>query len=102
MNLAYVAAWIAPLLLGSGIVAALLGRPRTTGEYATTLGCGFVLGVLLCGLAVALQGEGEVARIVPLAAPMLIVAGAALWFLVLRRSEASVPRRRERVHPLLW
>ena len=74
MSLAYAAAWIAPLLLGSGILAALIGRPRAPADFAMTLGCGFVLGAMLCALAIAPLGPIAVARIVPVVAPVLIGA----------------------------
>ena len=53
MTFTYVIAWLTPLLVGSGIVALRAGRPRSFGERAATLGCGFVLGMLLCGLAMS-------------------------------------------------
>jgi hypothetical protein len=104
MNVAFAAAWLAPLLLGSGIVAALIGRPRTRADFATTLGCGFVTGAMACALAVAPLGRVEVGRIVPLAAPVLIALGVAAWWWALRGSPAP-PRAAARetpLHPLLW
>jgi hypothetical protein len=103
MSIAYAVAWIAPLLLGSGVVIALTGRPRTPAEFATTLGGGFVLGAMLSALAIAPLGRVEVGRIVPIVAPVLIAFGAAGWWWALRQSPAPrAAARDEPPHPLLW
>jgi hypothetical protein len=104
MSVAYAAAWIAPLLLGSGLVAALTGRPRAPAESATALGYGFVLGAILSALAISLLGRIEIGRIVPLVAPLLIALGAAAWWWTLRRSPRAprVAANDEPLHPLLW
>ena len=105
MSFTYLIAWLTPLLLGSGIVALLAGRPRTFSEYASTFGCGFVLGVLLCGLAMAPLGRIEVDRIVPSLAAILLPVGIGAWAWVLLRAVpngvAARPERM-RLHPLLW
>jgi len=104
VSFTYVIAWLTPLLLGSGIVALLTGRPRTFAEYAATLGCGFVLGMLLCGLAMAPLGRLEVDRIVPMVAAILIPVGLGAWAWVLLRAAPNVatPPQRTHLHPLLW
>jgi hypothetical protein len=104
MSLAYAAAWIAPLLLGSGIVAALIGRPRAPADFAMTLGCGFVLGAMLCALAIAPLGPIAVARIVPVVAPVLIALGAAAWWWALRRPLPPLRAAPQEppMHPLCW
>jgi len=105
MSIVYVAAWITPLLLGTGVVAVLVGRPRTSAAYAGTLGGGFVLGALLCALSVATLGRVDVARIVPTLSPILLALGIAAWTWALLRphSAAAVVSRDEgRLHPLLW
>jgi hypothetical protein len=104
MSVAYAAAWIAPLLLGSGAVAALTGRPRTPADFATTLGYGFVLGAMLSALAIAPLGRVEVERIVPIVAPVLVALGVAAWWRALRQSPAApcTAARDDPLHPLLW
>ena len=105
MSLTYVIAWLTPLLLGSGIVALLAGRPRTASEYALTFGCGFVLGVLLCGLAMVPLGRVEVGRIVPAVAAILLPLAIGAWAWVLLRASPGVaasPADRTKLHPLLW
>jgi hypothetical protein len=104
VSLVYVIAWLTPLLLGSGIVALLTGRPRTPAEYATTFGCGFVLGVLLCGVAMMPLGRIEVERIVPAVSAILLPLGLGSWAWILLRApnvETTTTERR-RLHPLLW
>jgi hypothetical protein len=104
MSIAYAAAWITPLLLGTGVIAALVGRPRTPAAYAATLGGGFVLGALLCALAVGTLGRVDVDRVVPVLSPILLALGIALWTWVLMRPRAAVVVARDeaRLHPLLW
>ncbi len=106
MRFAYVIAWLAPLLLGSGIVALLSGRPRAPAEYAQVIGCGFVLGALLCTLAVAPLDGVAVARIVPIVAPILLALGCGAWaWGLLRPGRAAVSmitQDTRRLHPLFW
>lgn len=104
MSVAYAASWIAPLLLGSGVVAALTGRPRAPADFAITLGYGFVAGTMLCALAMVPLGGIEVGRIVPITAPVLIALGAAAWWWALRRPlpPLLVAPRDDPMHPLLW
>jgi hypothetical protein len=105
MTFAYVLAWLTPVLLGSAVVALLCGLPRTPAQWAYVLGCGFVLGALLCALAVAPLGRVAVARIVPTLAPILLplALGAWVWvWLRPRASVAAVPAEGGRLHPLLW
>jgi hypothetical protein len=104
VSFVYAIAWITPLLLGTGVVAMLVGRPRTPTAYAGTLGDGFVLGALLCALAVAALGRIDVSRIVPALSPILLALGIAAWTWALLRphSTAVIPRDEGRLHPLLW
>ena len=104
MSFVYAAAWITPLLLGTGVVAALAGRPRTPAAYSATLGGGFVLGALLCALAVGTLGRVDVDRVVPVLSPMLLALGIAVWAWVLMRPRATavIARDEGRLHPLLW
>jgi hypothetical protein len=104
VSVEYLVAWITPLLLGSGLVALLGGRPRTPAGYAQTLGCGFVLGALLCAVAVAIPGRIDVSRIVPGIAPILLALGIGAWAWALMRSRLFFPRElaEPRLHPLLW
>jgi len=100
----FVVAWITTLLLGSGLVALLGGRPRTPAAYAQTFGCGFVLGAMLCAIAVAFAGRIEVSRIVPNIAPILLPLGIGAWAWALMRSRSSAPivSEQRRWHPLMW
>ena len=104
MNATYAFAWITPMLLGSGVVALLGGRPRTPSDYAQTFGCGFVLGAMLCAVAVALSGRIEISRIVPDAAPILLPLAIGAWAWALLRSRSFVPAiaDQRRLHPLMW
>ena len=105
MSFAYVLAWLAPLLLGSGVVALLCGRPRTPAQVALTFGCGFVLGALLCAVAVGLLGRVAVDRIVPTLAPILLPLGIGAWIWAWLRPDAkrhASPEQTGRLHPLLW
>ena len=105
MSFVYALAWITPLLLGSGVIAVLSGRPRTPAAYAQTFGCGFVLGALLCAVAVGALGRSDVSRIVPVLAPILFAFGMAAWVWAMlrpRRIEAAIARDGRALHPLLW
>lgn len=104
MNVEFVFAWVTPLLLGSGLVALLGGRPRTPADYAQTFGCGFVLGAMLCAIAVAFTGRIEVSRIVPGIAPILLPLGIGAWAWAMMRSRSPVPivSEPQRWHPLMW
>jgi hypothetical protein len=105
MSTIYALAWLTPLLLGSGLVALAVGRPRTSAEFAQTFGCGFVLGALTCALSVATLGRVDVDRIVPTLAPLLLPLGlgAWAWAWFRARGEHSVPPiETSRLHPLLW
>jgi len=105
MTFAYVLAWIVPLTLGSAIVALALGRPRTRVEWLHTLSCGFVLGLLLCALAIGTLGRVEVSRIVPKLAPLLLPLALALWMWAWWRPqkvEIATADRGDRLHPWLW
>jgi hypothetical protein len=105
VSVAYVFAWLTPLLLGSGIVAVLDGRPRAPSDYVRTFGFGFVLGALACAFALAPLGRIDVDAIVPRVSIVLLplALGAWAWALLRARTEptpvAPTPRR---WHPLLW
>ena len=105
MSSAYALAWLTPLLIGSGLVALLGGRPRTLAEFAQTFGCGFVLGALVCALSVATLGRVDIDRIVPTLAPILVPLGLGAWVWAWFRARAdhsAPPVDATRLHPLLW
>jgi len=105
MSIAYALAWLTPLLIGSGLVALLGGRPRTLAEFAQTFGCGFVLGALVCALSVATLGRVDIDRIVPTLAPILLPLGLGAWVWAWFRARAdhsAPPVDATRLHPLLW
>lgn len=103
MTLAYALAWLTPLALGSAVVALACGRPRTRADWLSTVACGFVLGALLCALAVGWLGRVEVSRIVPKLAPLLLplAAGLAMWAWWRPITAGGTPPSGRR-HPWLW
>jgi hypothetical protein len=103
MTPAYVLAWLLPVLLGSALVALAGGRPRDKAGWAATLGCGFVLGALLCAAAVGLLGHGRVTRIPLVLMPLLLLATLALWPWLRRAPAGAVaPVPAGRLHVLFW
>ena len=103
MTITYAMAWLVPLTLGSSMVALANGRPRSLDEWTQAIGCGFVIGALLCAVAVGFLGRAEVDRIVPTLAPILLALAAGAWFWAwLRRRPVRETTIQARVHPLLW
>ena len=105
MSLAYGLAWLAPVLLGSVACALAGGRPRTPAAWAATLGCGSVLGLLLCAFAVGLLGAVETRRVVPILLPLLLslAIGAACWIGLRARPADHLPVSTEPpLHPAGW
>ena len=103
MSLAYACAWLAPVLLGSATLALLAGKPRGAGWLAL-LGGGYVLGTLLCALAIGLLGAVDVSmirsRLLPATlACAIVLAGVA--FASIRRPKAPHPPC-SRLHPSAW
>ena len=103
MTSAGLLAWLVPLLLGPALVARALRWPRGAAEWTTTLATGFVLGVLLCALAVGLLGRAPTPRIIARLAPslLLLAAGAWLWAWRARRDAhvCGTPPVAERMRP---
>lgn len=102
MSLAYACAWLAPLLLGSALIALLAGRPRGAGWLAM-LGGGYVLGALLCALAINLSGAIDIVTIRSRVLPVMLACGVALAaaaFAFARPHATRMPS--SRLHPLAW
>jgi len=98
-------AWALPALIGAGLFALACGRPRDFAGWSATIGCGFVLGALLCALSVNVLGTAPVSRIPHLLMPAMLVPALALWAWVWRRPAgptAPAPAGAGRLHPLLW
>lgn len=104
MTAASALAWLTPLLLGAALVALAEGRPRTLAAWARVLGCGSVLGLLLCAVAVGRLGAIEPVRILPALLPLLLpLALAAACLAWWRRGSAESPRLgTARLHSLAW
>lgn len=104
MILAYVVAWLAPLLLGSALVVLAAGR-RAAPRWSASLGGGLTLGVLLCALAIDMLGPVDVKVIRALLLPLMAALGAtlALCAFARRRGRASMSTAPStRLHPLAW
>ncbi len=102
MSLAYACAWLAPLLLGSALIALLAGRPRGAGWLAM-LGGGYVLGALLCALAINLSGAIDIVTIRSRVLPVMLACGVALAaaaFAFARPHATRMPS--SRLHSLAW
>ena len=106
MSLAYGLAWLTPILLGSVLCTLAGGRPRTAATWAATLGCGSVLGLLLCAFAVGLLGAVETRRVVPILLPLLLplAIGGACWVGLRPQQNASdAPVSKDPpLHPFGW
>ncbi|RYD15336.1 MAG: hypothetical protein EOP90_08035 [Lysobacteraceae bacterium] len=103
MSVAYACAWLAPLLLGSALIALVAGRPRGAGWLAL-LGGGYVLGTLLCALAIDLLGAIDIATIRSRLLPAMLACGGALAAAAFARPHATrascAPGTR--LHPWAW
>lgn len=102
MSLAYACAWLAPLLLGSALIALLAGRPRGAGWLAM-LGGGYVLGALLCAIAINLSGAIDIVTIRSRVLPVMLACGVALAaaaFAFARPHATRMPS--SRLHSLAW
>jgi hypothetical protein len=102
VSLAYACAWLAPLLLGSALIALLAGRPRGAGWLAM-LGGGYVLGALLCALAINLSGAIDIVTIRSRVLPVMLACGVALAaaaFAFARPHATRMPS--SRLHSLAW
>lgn len=96
-------AWALPILIGAGLFALACGRPRDFASWSATLGCGFVLGALLCALSVNLLGAAPVARIPQVLMPLMLVPALVLWMRVRKRPLApAAPVSARGLHPLAW
>lgn len=72
-------AWLAPWVLGSGIVVLAAGRPRDHAGWCALLGLGWLLGMLLTASLLTLaHGLASPQAVVPRLAPWLLVIGVVL------------------------
>ncbi|MCK9540244.1 hypothetical protein [Dokdonella sp.] len=78
MATSYLIAWLLPLLVGCG-VCCLLAQPRQRGGLAAMLGSGWLVGVLLAGLAAQWLARDDTLHAVARVAPWLGGLGALAW-----------------------
>lgn len=86
MKATYLLAWLTPILLGASLVALAEGRPRSIAGWLRMLGCGTVLGLLLCAIAVGFLGDVVSRRIVSTLLPVMLALAVAAGYLAWRRS----------------
>ena len=104
MSVAYVIAWVAPLLVGTALVVLGAGRGAAP-RWSASLGGGLTLGLLSCALAVDALGEVEVKAVRAVLLPLLAMLGATLALFAFARRRGIAPMRSAppaRMHPLAW
>lgn len=100
MSFAYGLAWAAPILLGSALCALAMGRPRTPAAWSSVLGCGGVLGLLLCAFAVDLLGAVETQRILPILLPLLVPPAIGAWWWIWASTGSAMETSAPKESPL--
>jgi hypothetical protein len=76
---AMIAAWLVPLLLGSGLYVLIVGWPRRTCDRLVAAGLGWIVGVLLCGVLARALASADPAHVLARVSPWAALIGLSGW-----------------------
>jgi len=86
--------WLVPLLLGSGVWLAMTGWPRRAGGLAISMGGGWIVGALMCGLLMRSLAASDLSTGLVRAGTSASAIGIAGWILAwLARERGGVEPR---------
>ena len=87
----YIAAWVLPLLAGSGVWAALHGGLRNRSDLAGAIGAGWLIGVFVAAQCARWTAQVDTAHAFAHAWPWVAAIGTVAWIVaVVRMRKASV------------
>jgi hypothetical protein len=106
---AYIAAWIVPMLAGTGIWIALNGGVNRQGDLPAAVGAGWLIGLFVAAGCARWAAPDDTAHAFARAWPWLVAIGALAWIAALARMRGSagllhpyVRERQSRALRLLW
>ncbi len=76
---AYIAAWLIPALVGAGVWTAARGPARGPADIATTIGAGWIIGVLIAAGCARFAATSDTAHAFAHAWPWCAAIGVAAW-----------------------
>ncbi|MEO5626896.1 MAG: hypothetical protein ABIQ70_12880 [Dokdonella sp.] len=86
---AMMVAWLAPLLLGSGLYVLIVGWPRRPCDRLVAGGLGWIVGVLLCGVLARLLASTDPTHVLMRASPFAALIGVSGWLVAWRLQTSS-------------
>jgi hypothetical protein len=92
---AYIAAWLLPALVGSGIWFALRDRPRGLGDIPAAIGAGWLIGLVVATLCARFAAVADTAHTFARTWPWCAAIGLVAWIVAIarmRRMPVGLPR----------
>src|SRR5689334_5786934 len=85
IDVAYIAAWVLPAMVGGGIWTALSRRSRWTLDIPAAIGAGWLIGVFVAAACARLAAWGDTTHAFSRALPWYAAIGIAAWIVAVVR-----------------
>jgi len=89
VDFAYIAAWIVPIVTGSGVWFAFRGREPRAGDMPAALGAGWLVGVFAAAACARVAAAGDTAHAFARAWPWLVAIGVCAWGVAIARARGA-------------